>query len=723
MKIPELVPVGPGRHPDNMAEGTQKIGIIVEAALEGNGVQAFLSQHPLTGKHDPAVDHVFINAAVRKAGKLVGKIGGADVEHPGETGNVDGLRVMGVDIQQHILNQAVGQTLAFHGRRLPHGIADQLKRLHHPGAVPETAELIRGHPALLLDLPETGDEPAGGLAAQLIGIAAGGGVGTEVGDQIDLAAAETLKHFRGNVQEGPIVVLHFLPAVQPVHEEGRKNKNLIRAQGVQMIVHAHELAAVQMQVEFKIVVAVVLGDLHVLAVQTVGFIPLRAFLHGFKGRETAVFLHMDSFGFQSGRFGHFFGFSEIQKLRKKKERCPIQRDEVIDMIRVAVIGTGNISHAHIGAYLRFPERCKIVALVDIIPGKAQRVKEQYHLDAEVFLDHHEILDREIDLFDICTPPFVHAEIAVNALRAGHHVVCEKPMAASLEECDAMLRARDESGRKLSIIAQNRFREPIRNLKALLDSGLAGKIRAAEINSFWFRGHSYYDLWWRGTWEKEGGGCTLNHAVHHIDMLGWMMGTPERVTSVLANVGHDNAEVEDLSVSVMEYPGALATVTASVVHHGEDQSLTFQCEKAKLAAPYEVFASIPQPNGFPLKEPDAEFRRQADALLAALPPIRHEMHEGQLENVLTALETGGEVAITGEDGRRTIELITAIYKAGSTRIPAELPLKPEDPFYTVEGIRANAPHFYEKSVSLQDLDGEITFGSDLKNREERKKNQA
>ena len=269
------------------------------------------------------------------------------------------------------------------------------------------------------------------------------------------------------------------------------------------------------------------------------------------------------------------------------------------MIRVAIVGTGGISHAHIGAYLHFPERCKIVALVDIIPGKAQRVKEQYGLDAEVFLDHHDILEKEIDLVDVCTPPFAHAEISINALRSGKNVVCEKPMAASLEECDAVLKARDESGKKLSIIAQNRFREPIRNLKALLDSGMAGPVRHAQINSFWFRGHSYYDLWWRGTWEKEGGGCTLNHAVHHIDMLGWMMGTPERVTSVLANTGHDNAEVEDLSVSVMEYPGALATVTASVVHHGEEQELVFQCEKAKLAAPYSIFASQPQPNGFPL----------------------------------------------------------------------------------------------------------------------------
>ena len=381
------------------------------------------------------------------------------------------------------------------------------------------------------------------------------------------------------------------------------------------------------------------------------------------------------------------------------------------MIRVAIVGTGAISHAHIGAYLQFPERCRIVALVDIIPGKAQKVKEKYGLDADVYLDHHDILGRQdIDLVDVCTPPYVHAEISINALRSGKNTVCEKPMAASLEECDAMLRARDESGKKLSIIAQNRFRLPVRNLKALLDSGMAGKVRHVTVNSLWFRDHCYYDLWWRGTWEQEGGGCTLNHAVHHIDMLGWMMGTPERITSVLANTGHDNAEVEDLSVSVAEYPGALAVVTASVVDHGEEQALTFQCEKAKIAFPYSVYASQPQPNGFPLPEPDAAFAEQAERYLSSLPPVPYEMHAGQLENIITALETGGDVAITGEDGRRTIELITAIYKSGSVRQTVNLPIGREDPFYTVEGIRKSVPHFYEKTVSVESLDGELSFGN-------------
>ncbi len=387
------------------------------------------------------------------------------------------------------------------------------------------------------------------------------------------------------------------------------------------------------------------------------------------------------------------------------------------MIRVAIVGTGGIAHAHMEAYRKLGDRCRVVALVDIIPGKAHRFMEEFGLACDTFENHEDILSRQdIDLVDVCTPPYVHAQISINALRSGKNVVCEKPMAASLEECDAMLRARDKSGKLLSIIAQNRFRKPIRDLKALLDCGIAGPVRHAEIDSFWWRGHSYYDLWWRGTWEKEGGGCTLNHAVHHIDMLGWMMGLPKRITSVLANTGHDNAEVEDLSVSVMEYPGALATVTASVVHHGEDQKLIFQCEKARISAPYDCFCSQPMPNGFPLKTSDEAFQKKAENFLSSLPPLPYEHHAGQLDNVLTAIETGTQPAITGEDGRRTIELITAIYKAGASHAPAELPLKKDDPFYTVEGIRAHVPHFYEKTASVMEQEGTLTFGSDLGEKE-------
>jgi predicted dehydrogenase len=93
------------------------------------------------------------------------------------------------------------------------------------------------------------------------------------------------------------------------------------------------------------------------------------------------------------------------------------------------------------------------------------------------------------------------------------------------------------------------------LKGGIDSGLAGKICHAQVDSFWWRGHCYYDLWWRGTWEKEGGGCTLNHAVHHIDAIQWMLGFPSEVVAMMTNVAHDNAEVEDLSTAIFKYPTA------------------------------------------------------------------------------------------------------------------------------------------------------------------------
>ena len=265
------------------------------------------------------------------------------------------------------------------------------------------------------------------------------------------------------------------------------------------------------------------------------------------------------------------------------------------------------------------------------------------------------------------------------------------------------------GKKLAIIAQNRFRQPISNLKKLLDSGLAGKVLCASVTSAWWRGHCYYDLWWRGTWEKEGGGCTLNHAVHHIDMLCWMMGLPQTVTSVMANVAHDNAEVEDLSLSVLQYPGALAQLTASVVHHGEDQELIFQCEKAKVAAPFSVYASISKPNGFPIE--NTELEQKIRDFVDAQPQLPYEGHAGELENVLSALEKDTLPAIGGEDGRRTIELITAIYKSGATKQTVTLPLQKDDPFYTVEGMMRAVPHFYEKTTSAASLDGTITLGSD------------
>ncbi|MDP5274058.1 Gfo/Idh/MocA family protein [Chengkuizengella axinellae] len=383
------------------------------------------------------------------------------------------------------------------------------------------------------------------------------------------------------------------------------------------------------------------------------------------------------------------------------------------MINVAVIGTGSISTKHIAGFKQFADRCKVVALMDIYPEKSKKLNEQYNLNADIYSDHQELLKREdIDVVSICTPPYTHASLTVDSLNAGKHVLVEKPMASSLKECDEMNAAAKTNHKILSVIAQNRFLSPMFKLKNVLDSGELGKIAHAQIDSFWWRGHSYYDLWWRGTWEKEGGGCTLNHAVHHIDLLQWMMGAPTDVTAITTNVMHDNAEVEDLSVAIFRFSkGRLGQVTSSVVHHGEEQQLVFQGEKARVSVPWKVKASIAKENGFPHDESDISLEKKIEDIYDRYPKLQHEEHTGQIDNFLTAVEKGEPVLIDGEQGRRTLELIMAIYKSANTGQTVKLPLAKDDPFYTSEGVKANVRHFFEKKNNIENFsDNTITTGT-------------
>lgn len=385
------------------------------------------------------------------------------------------------------------------------------------------------------------------------------------------------------------------------------------------------------------------------------------------------------------------------------------------MIRVAIVGTGSIANVHMAGLLTFPDRCKVVALCDIFPEKAEAMKEKYQLDCEVFDDHCTMLQSgiEIDLVHICTPPYVHCEIAVNCMNAGCNVVVEKPMATCLAECDQMLETEKKNGVMMACIAQNRFRNSIYKLKKVADSGLAGKICMAQVESAWWRGHSYYDLWWRGTWEKEGGGPTLNHAVHHIDMLNWLEGRlPESVMAMLTNVMHDNAEVEDLSLACLRYPdGSMAQVTSSVVHHGEKQGISLQCADARISAPWEISAELSQQNGFPKPEGNTELIERIQKFYEELPDLAYEGHTGEIDDILTALETGNRPLITGIDGRRTVEVITAIYMAGFYGRTVKLPIAKEDACYTFKGILDNAIHFHEKKTSVENFQEErITVGN-------------
>jgi len=388
------------------------------------------------------------------------------------------------------------------------------------------------------------------------------------------------------------------------------------------------------------------------------------------------------------------------------------------MVNVAIIGAGAISDFHIAGYLAFPERCRIVAVADIDVPRAERQIDKYQLEHAVAADRLDTVlagqgagagpGEDIDLASVCTPPGSHAQIATQLLEAGIHTLLEKPMAPSLAECDAILAAADRSGAILSVVAQNRFTAPMMKLKQVLDSGLAGRVLHAQVDSFWWRGLSYYDLWWRGTWQSEGGGCTLNHAVHHIDALQWMVGAPVQLQAMFGNLAHGNSEVEDISMAIMRFgDGALGQLTASVLQHGQEQQIILQTERAKIAMPWTVSANKQLPNGFPERDQAAE--RELDDFYKRLPELPHEGHTGQIDNVLTAIETpGAGVLVDGHQGRQTIEIITAIYQAAITEARVSLPLPADDPLRTREGLLAAAPRFHQKTALVTEFaSNEIT----------------
>ncbi|GAB4221691.1 MAG: Gfo/Idh/MocA family oxidoreductase [Spirochaetales bacterium] len=383
------------------------------------------------------------------------------------------------------------------------------------------------------------------------------------------------------------------------------------------------------------------------------------------------------------------------------------------MLKVAILGTGGIATTHIKAYKTFSDRVKVAALCDLYPEKAEALAEQEGLEAEIYKEYRDVMNRsDIDLVSICLPPSVHAETTIAALQSGKHVLVEKPMAPSLAECDAMIEAAEKAGKLLSVVAQNRYKIPTMKLKRLIESGKLGRVLYTMVNSFWWRGQSYYDLWWRGTWEQEGGGCTLNHAVHHIDLLRWFLGMPEEVVSVITNVNHTNSEVEDLSAALMKYPkGELAQLTASLVCHGEEQEMVFHTEKARVSVPFRVRVSKPMENGFALDDPDTE--KEVARWYEEIPSITYEGHEGQIKNVLDAIEGKGSLLIDGKEGRATLELIMGIYKAAVTRQPVRFPLQPDDPFYRKETMIARMPRFFEKSKSVENFStSTITLGRDV-----------
>lgn len=373
------------------------------------------------------------------------------------------------------------------------------------------------------------------------------------------------------------------------------------------------------------------------------------------------------------------------------------------MHRVVVLGAGSISATHVRAFESLDGRAKVVAVAARHTSSAQRVIDECGIDARAYDDYRRaVLEEDCDIVVVCTPPALHCEMTVFCLEHGKHVLVEKPMGMSVEECDRMIAAAKRSGRKLSVVAQSRFFTPIWKTKQLLAEGAAGPLHFVQVNSFWFRGPMYYDLEWRGRWETEGGGCTFVQAVHHIDLLCWMAGSPSEVTAILGNRAHDNSEEEDISLALLRFPsGALGEMNSAIICHGQPQSLYFVCDRASISVPHKIVADVSQPNAFPIEDP--ELLRALEQRFEEIPAPACEGFAGLADDLIRAIETDTQPVSSGESGRATLELIAAIYESGATGRTVKLPLSPESPFYRAQGIRDNMPRFHQKRTSVEKLE--------------------
>ena len=383
------------------------------------------------------------------------------------------------------------------------------------------------------------------------------------------------------------------------------------------------------------------------------------------------------------------------------------------MIGIAILGAGDIANTHIEACQQLGDRCRIRGLADVNREKAEEKKQKYGLDCPVYTDYRELLGQEgVDLVSICLPPGLHCEAAEAFLLAGKHVLCEKPMAPTLQECDRMLEAARRGGGKLSVVAQNRFKQEVMKTKKLIESGALGDLLFAQANSLWWRGDNYYKLCWRGTWEKEGGGCTFIHAVHHIDLFLWMMGEGDSVQSLVDNQNHSGSEVEDVSLSMVRFrSGAVGSLVSSLLHHGERQSLIIDGQKASIEIPHRLAVSRQMGNGYP--EADEAAQAELEAQFRGFGELSYTGHAGQIDDMITAIETGRAPLVSGEDGRRTIEFITGVYQSAFLGQTVRFPLTEKDPFYTREGILRHAARFHEKGESVDSFaDLGISVGGTL-----------
>jgi predicted dehydrogenase len=347
------------------------------------------------------------------------------------------------------------------------------------------------------------------------------------------------------------------------------------------------------------------------------------------------------------------------------------------MIRVAILGAG-IGAEHLTGYLALPEVFTVAALCDrdldraaIVTAGDTSIRLEPGIDAI-------LADGDIDLVDICLPPHLHAEVAIAALDAGKHVICEKPLARSLAEVASIAEAAGRSGRSVFPVFQYRFGPAFAALDALIVQGLAGPPVAASIETHWNRGADYYAIPWRGTWAGEAGGAVLGHAIHAHDLLRRYFGPVASVQAQLATRVNP-IETEDCAAIALRFEsGAVATSSVTLGSAEDETRLRFVFRDLTATSDRTPYAPATGPWRFRAR--DASRQAQVDAVVAAHADARPGF-AGYLAAVADHLAGRPAAAVSLEDGRASIELVTAIYAAARSGASVDLPLQASHPLWS------------------------------------------
>lgn len=345
--------------------------------------------------------------------------------------------------------------------------------------------------------------------------------------------------------------------------------------------------------------------------------------------------------------------------------------------KVGIIGCG-IGKAHIEeGYVPHSDKFEVAVLCDLNAERLNAVADEFGIEGRTQSSDELMAMTDIDIIDICAPPAIHTKLILQALAAGKHVICEKPLTGSLAEVDEVMAAEKVAKGVLMPIFQYRYGDGVQQARRIIDSGLAGKPYAGTAETFWKRDANYYDNPWRGRWATELGGVLMTHAIHLHDMLTLLMGPVDRVFARTAT--RVNAiEVEDcVSASLLMKNGALVSATATLGSHEEISRLHLAFENVTFESSHSAYS--PGDGPWRIIPANEEIGSKIDALLKDVPPVGRRFN-GQMEAFYHSLEKGETPPVTTTDAYRSLELLAAIYHSNDVNADVALPIIPGHPKY-------------------------------------------